>query len=135
MCTVDRHPGLGTVVAGQVVLAPFGETVADTWGWLPQRYSYVSLDEWCIRPDHFHGILILRSNDEVVQRKTVGSLIGAFKTRSTAQINRVRGTPGEPFWQRDFWDRVIRDAADLDRVRVYIRDNIAAGAWHPGRST
>jgi hypothetical protein len=84
-------------------------------------------------PDHFPGILVLRNDGVTVKRKAIGSLVGAFKTRSTAEINRTHNTPGERFWQRDFWDRVIRDHADMDRVRAYIRGNIAAGAWHPGR--
>jgi REP element-mobilizing transposase RayT len=83
-------------------------------------------------PDHLHGILVLASG--TVRPKTIGSLIGAFKTKSTVQINRLRATPGERFWQRDFWDHVARDHADLDRIRVYIRDNISAGAWAPQRS-
>ena len=56
-------------------------------------------------------------------RKPLGGLIGAFKTVSTKQINRLRNTPGAVVWQRDFWDHVIRDEADLFRVRAYIRAN------------
>lgn len=133
LCTLNRKPDLGRMIAGKVDLTPNGHTVAETWRWLPTQYSYVFLDDWCVMPDHLHGILVLRSNGGTVKRKPIGSLVGAFKTRSTAEINRTRNTPGEQFWQRDFWDRVIRDHADLDRVRVYIRGNITAGAWHPGR--
>ena len=59
-----------------------------------------------------------------LRRKPLGGLIGAFKTVSTKQINGVRNTPGAVVWQRDFWDHVIRDEADLFRVRAYIRENV-----------
>ena len=131
ICTSSRRPELGTRRGGQMLLTLAGQTAIRTWYWLPTQYAYVSLDAWCVMPDHLHGILVLRADDVSMKRKTIGSLVGAFKTRSTAEINRLRGTAGAQFWQRDFWDHVILDQPDLERVRVYIRDNIAAGAWHP----
>lgn len=32
-------------------------------------------------------------------------------------------TAGAPFWQRDFYERIIRDAAELARIREDIRRN------------
>jgi REP element-mobilizing transposase RayT len=57
--------------------------------------------------------------------KSIGRAIGAFKTVSTKHINLRRNTPGAVVWQRDFWDRVIRDAQEMDRIREYIRQNAA----------
>jgi putative transposase len=31
--------------------------------------------------------------------------------------------PGTPFWQRNYWEHVIRDEDSLTRIREYIRDN------------
>jgi hypothetical protein len=28
-----------------------------------------------------------------------------------------------PVWQRNYWDRVIRDDGEYDRIAQYIRDN------------
>ena len=36
-----------------------GELVADTWQWLSTQFPHVALDEWCLMPDHLHGILVL----------------------------------------------------------------------------
>jgi putative transposase len=116
-------------------LSPFGEVVASTWYWIGGHFAGVELDECAIMPDHLHGILILTppvtlgveaSARAVARRKPLGGIIGAFKTRSTAEVNRLRGTPGRPFWQRDFWDRVIREVAELERIREYIRRNPAS---------
>jgi putative transposase len=50
-------------------------------------------------------------------------LIGAFKTKSTKQINLSMNTPGQSLWQRGFYDRIIRNDKELDRIRKYIVDN------------
>ena len=55
--------------------------------------------------------------------KCLGRLVGAFKTTSTKEINRIRGTPWADFWQRNFHDRIIPNDADLHRIREYIRNN------------
>lgn len=58
--------------------------------------------------------------------KPLGRLVGAFKTVSTAQINRMQSTEGARFWQRDFYDRVIRNKRELEAIRTYIYDNPVA---------
>ncbi|MEN8242102.1 MAG: hypothetical protein ABFS17_09290 [Chloroflexota bacterium] len=45
------------------------------------------------------------------------------KIFTTKQINHLRGTPGTRFWQRSFYNHIIREEDDLDHVRSYIRDN------------
>ncbi|QXD16664.1 hypothetical protein GQ464_006920 [Rhodocaloribacter litoris] len=55
----------------------------------------------------------------------MGRLIGAFKTVSTKRINAIRGTPGAALWQRNYYEHVIRDTADLRRIRAYIAANPA----------
>ena len=58
-------------------------------------------------------------------RKTLGRLVGAFKTVSTKRINIVRGSPGEILWQRNYYERVIRDDRELNLIREYIEGNPA----------
>jgi REP element-mobilizing transposase RayT len=53
----------------------------------------------------------------------LGRLIGAFKTVSTKRINLLRNTPGNPLWQRNYYERVIRDDNELLRAREYIASN------------
>jgi len=56
-------------------------------------------------------------------RKTLGRLIGAFKTVSTKRLNGIRSTPGEPLWQRNYYEHVIRTEGSLRRIRAYIVNN------------
>jgi len=55
----------------------------------------------------------------------LSTVVGAFKSAVTKRINRVRGTPAFPAWQKDYYERVIRDDAELHRIREYIVNNPA----------
>jgi REP element-mobilizing transposase RayT len=43
-------------------------------------------------------------------------------------INQSRDNPGVPVWQRDYFERVIRDEQELAAIRQYITDNPAKWA-------
>jgi putative transposase len=98
--------------------------VEKNWRWLAERYSFVELDEYVVMPNHLHGIVILGANDQGDRApKSLGRLIGAFKTVSTKQINILRGTPEAVLWQRSFHERIIRSERELNTIRQYIIDN------------
>ncbi|MEI6212920.1 MAG: transposase [Desulfuromonadales bacterium] len=46
-----------------------------------------------------------------------------FKSVSTRKINKIRQNPGCPVWQRNYYERVIRNDSELDRAREYIINN------------
>jgi REP element-mobilizing transposase RayT len=53
----------------------------------------------------------------------LGGLIGAFKTVSTKQINLLRDTEGQIVWQRNYYERIIRNEPEMDRISRYIESN------------
>ncbi len=57
--------------------------------------------------------------------KPLGRLIGAYKTHTTTQINRLGSTPGAQFWQRNFFERVIRNEREMEAIYDYIETNPA----------
>ncbi len=63
----------------------------------------------------------------------LGDVVGTFKSLTTnAYIRGVRAEGWAPFdgrlWQRNYWERVIRDERELDLARRYIADNPMR--WH-----
>jgi predicted acetyltransferase len=58
-----------------------------------------------------------------LQSKSIGSLISGFKSSVTKQINLIRNTPGEPIWQRNYWDHIIRNDESFDKIEDYIINN------------
>ena len=106
-----------------------GQSIAAAWEWLATRYPHVRLDEYVVMPNHLHGIIVIAdigrggSRTAPTARKPLGRLVAAFKTITTKQLNLVQGTPGQLLWQRNFYERVIRNDDELDRVREYIIGN------------
>jgi putative transposase len=56
---------------------------------------------------------------------SLGAIVGNFKSVTARRINRARHMPGAPVWQRNYYERVIRNERELAAVRQYIRGNPA----------
>lgn len=50
-------------------------------------------------------------------------IIGYLKMNTAKRINELRGTPGARFWQRNYWEHVVRNDSDLNRIWQYIETN------------
>lgn len=46
-----------------------------------------------------------------------------FKSIVTKQINALRGTPKIPVWQRNYYEHIIRNADEANRIHRYIESN------------
>ncbi len=142
ICTQDRSCLFGGITNNEMNLNEIGKIVYETWRWLSVQYDYVALDEMIVMPDHLHGIIIIadqhgrgdssldggsRGDSRITptkKRKTIGRLIGAFKTVSTKKINELVNTPGSRMWQRDYYEHIIRNNEELNRIREYISNNV-----------
>ena len=54
---------------------------------------------------------------------TLGQIVGYYKYQSSKEINRVRENAGTPFWQRSFYEHIIRNSSELDAIRKYVAQN------------
>ena len=124
VCTKGFVCRLGTIRDGFMCLSTAGSIVAATWSSLPEVEPDLHLDAWVVMPNHLHGIIALhpvageRAHD-------LSEIVGRFKAVSAREINRHAGRAGQPFWHRSFYDHVIRDDADLARIREYVANNPA----------
>ena len=97
------------------------EVVRSAWHDLPLRFPSVVLDEFVIMPNHVHGIISLRG--AASSAPTLGRVVRAFKSVSAIAANKALGRSGQPFWQHNYYEHVIRDEEELNAVRRYIREN------------
>lgn len=58
---------------------------------------------------------------------SIPTIVRSFKAAVTKRINECRGTPGSRVWQRNYYERIIRDQAALRRTRAYLVNNPAKG--------
>ena len=149
ICTRNRECLLGDIVEGRRHLSEAGRLAQAVWEDLPHHYPHVQIDVWVIMPNHMHGIIILteaQTTEDDVQsgadpkinvgaglkpaptaatRHGLSEIVRAFKTFSARRINALHNTVGTPFWQRNYYEHVIRNESALDRIRQYIVDNPA----------
>ena len=88
-------------------------------------------------PDHVHGVIVLtgeddpggqgasghRTNKQPDTRHGLPEIIRAFKAFSARRINQARRTPGIAVWQRNYYEHIIRNEAEWNRIRGYIENN------------
>jgi putative transposase len=138
VCTCDKENIFVGIKNGTFLPNRLGKIVQKSWIWLEKRYAYIDLDAWILMPNHLHGIILIHTDlaldksrrggsraapTNSIKRKPLGQLVGAFKTISTKQINQLQRTPGHSLWQRGYYDRIIRNEKELDRIRRYIQEN------------
>jgi REP element-mobilizing transposase RayT len=54
---------------------------------------------------------------------SVGAVVGSYKSAVTRRINGLRDTQGALVWQRNFYEHIVRDEDDFNRIQAYIEDN------------
>ncbi|MBW8010187.1 MAG: transposase [Chloroflexi bacterium] len=137
ICVKDRNCRLSTLVGEEVQLTKEGTIVKKVWEDLPEHFENIKLDRFVVMPNHVHGIVwILEDNEPHVGARhasplprsgpkpgSLGTIIGSFKSAATKQINQFRNTTGSPFWQRNYYEHILRDDRDLFKHRKYIQEN------------
>jgi REP element-mobilizing transposase RayT len=135
ICVQDRTRLFGEIADGSMHLNDAGRTVRAVWEEIPAFYPGVGIDHFIVMPDHFHGIIVLLSTIIV---GAVGAgpracpnlpdVIRRFKTKKTKRYyDGVKGS-GLPairgrLWQRNYYERIVRNQRALDRIRQYIDQN------------
>ena len=153
VCAYERECLFGEIIDSEMYLNDMGRIVADEWLKTPAIRAEIELDEWVVMPNHFHGIAVItdagakkrntgvhhRADNRPVGRltgrppvaptgpkkKSVGAMMAGFKSSVTSRVNAYRQTPGSEVWQRNYWDHIIRNEAELNTLRRYIQTNPA----------
>ena len=118
ICTKDRLPSIDSDIIRGII--------QKTWENLPSHYLTVILDEFVIMANHVHGIIIIQTESvgaDLRSARSLSEIVRAFKSFSTREINQHIVMFGQSFWQRNYYDHVIRDERDLHKIRKYIRGN------------
>ena len=192
----------GDVVAGEMRLNDAGKMVRRAWDGMPDRFSFIEMDEFVVMPNHVHGVIIIHQpspsdtppvgvslvgaqspsstldtqsapsdappvgvslvgalndiggqNDTRATTRvaptgmvtddththddmrattrvapTLGDVVGAYKSLTTVEYGRgVREMRWPPFekrlWQRNYYERIIRNESELGLAREYITNN------------
>ncbi|MEO1441061.1 MAG: hypothetical protein AAFV33_11700 [Chloroflexota bacterium] len=96
-------------------------------------------------PNHFHAVLFILPDTPSVggaprvaptptpppkppPTRSLGAIMGQFKSIVTKRINDMRDTPGGKVWQRSYYDTWLRTETMLNTRRLYVQTNPARWA-------
>jgi len=151
ICTQNRACLFGNIENGKMILNNAGRMVESEWLKLPQRFKNIALHEFVVMPNHFHAILEIvgatlvvaqnkngqpqgiaptESETIIARGRTIGNLVGAFKSITTNEyIRAVKNLGWIPFdgklWQRNYYEHIIRDEPSYLKISNYIIANPA----------
>lgn len=121
ICAPHMRRLFGSISDGEVLLSDAGAIVHDEWLGTARRRTDVELDEFVVMPNHFHGIVVLRGDEQ--RPSHLGAVVGGFKAACTGRVRVVRAAPQFKLWQRGYYEHVVRNEAALARIRTYVREN------------
>lgn len=141
---------LGQVTGESVDLSPAGQSVQHVLDATSAHLWNVAIDASVVMPNHGHIIYqildwtpeietsfaeAVRSHDAGVEpsldaparsrarKPTLGQVMAIMKYETTQRVNELRGMTGVRFWQRGFYDHVVRNPRELEAIRRYIAHN------------
>lgn len=143
--TICAHQGrslFGQVTEQSMILNQLGQIAHAAWHEFADRHPETMLDRFVIMPNHVHVLLWLTQpptvdNQQVEDKKrkfgdaiagSLSTLIGVYKGAVTQKAGHQKLIPNPPLWQRNFYDRIVRNDTELQRIRHYIETNPAR--WH-----
>ncbi len=138
ICVNTRLCLFGQVISGEMFLNDSGHMIFSVLKSSMLRYPGFQMDIFVVMPNHIHAIII---NAGIAPADTVAGpaqrpaptcslpeIIRDFKSFTTYRyLQGIRNENWEPFhnrlWQRSYYERVIRNDHELQKIREYIINN------------
>ena len=125
ICVQNRQCLFGDIKDGDLKLNDVGKMIKKCWEQMAILFPALSINEFVVMPDHFHAIVDISLNSDQV---LLSRIIGSFKSITTNEyIHGVKDGTWMPFekrlWQRNYYEHIIRDIFDHNRVVDYIKNN------------
>jgi REP element-mobilizing transposase RayT len=148
LVTFQRENLFGEVAGGEMHVNALGRIVQECWDEIPVHFPNVTMDAFMVMPNHVHGIIFIHGDNPIsvgaqhiipvgarhvspLQKPThpprgfkpgsVGAVVASFKS----SVSRCAGTElnSGNIWQRNYYEHVIRDQGDYERIVAYILGN------------
>lgn len=118
-CTQNRQCVLGQITDDNgfiyCKLSQIGIIVDKAINDIHKHYTYVQIPCYCIMPNHVHIVLSI-AHAEDRRQIAVATIIGNMKRAVSMQL-------GKSIWQPSYYDHVVRNEDELNRICEYIDAN------------
>jgi len=148
ICTHNRECVFGSVINGQMQLNEEGKIAELCWQHIPQHFPQSTLDEFVVMPNHIHGLIILDNSATLIRDQpavpllaheqfskpvsgSIPTIVRSYKSAVTKQINALWQTPSHTFWQRNYYEHIVRNLTEMEKIHRYIANNPASWALNP----
>ncbi len=141
--TKNREHYFGNIVNGEMRFSEIGKIANECWYAIPEHFPFVILDEFCVMPNHIHGIIVINNKNgntcrdvacnvstnesdtnkmSIISPKpgSLSTIIRSFKSAVTKFANENNYNFG---WQSRFYEHIIHNKKSLNRIGNYICDN------------
>ena len=134
ICTYQNQPYFGKPTN----LSPIGQIATTCWHDIPNHHTVpITLGAFVVMPNHIHGLIELGGNRVVaplpatalrqphqphlrIPANSIPAIIRGYKSTVTKLAHRE----GFDFcWHSRYYDHIVRDDADYDRITRYIITN------------
>ena len=152
LCCENRQHRFGEISESKIELTPCGQIATEWMENLPTKFPTIEIDEYIIMPDHIHAIISIRTGNPHctpdTDRKgnpcgcpeenppTIGQIIGAYKSlvaNDCLKWHKEHNLQMGKFWQRNYYEHIIRDEQAYENISNYIRTN--PERWQSNHST
>ncbi len=152
ICSQNRECLFGDIINGEMIPNEAGRMVKMVWNEIPSCYPSINVDAFVVMPNHIHGIIFIvgagpRACPDSGQSRADGQpqngqpqgvaptlslpdVVHRFKTMTTKRYTDGVKQNGWPrfegkLWRRNYYEHIIRDERELNRIREYIVNNPA----------
>lgn len=143
--THERKRIFREIQLSEIHLSKIGMITRLEWERLPKRFDHMDLGAFVIMPNHIHGIIIISRRDtgkleinnngqrspRVLTNERFGApvegsiptIIRSFKSSVSLRCRLLAGREGKSIWQSGYYEHIVRDVEDMDRITGYIEAN------------
>jgi REP element-mobilizing transposase RayT len=140
ICTHQKKCIFGKIVSNTAWPSALGQIVHECWIAIPSHFAHVNLHAFVIMPNHVHGIIEIAGHGAqhtaplqriglgedrkaLVHAGFLAAVVRSFKAAVTRRA-RVESCYAEEIWQRNYFERVVRDGQEFADTCRYIGENV-----------
>ena len=113
ICTKNMQHQFGSVVDNRMILNENGKLIESIIEEYNKNSVKIKNDYYQIMPNHIH--MIIEFKDKL--NLNISQVVSHFKAKCTKEL-KIKN-----LWQKNFYERVIRDQKEYDAILKYINEN------------
>ena len=134
ICAWQKTLLFGEITKGIVSLSKVGDIARQELEQLPHKFSKIHLDTFVVMPNHIHALITISANDTIIptayteafshpQQGSIPTIARAYKASVTRRAAMLRDNPVSEVWQRNYYEHVVRNENEKERIYEYIISN------------